>query len=135
MSFICIPMRMNLIKAPGERGSGPFSFERNGHLSSPSRSCLGSLFLHPWRNQGAELKPPDIWCPEEGTGAPDRDLRIFGTCTWTRGFEPPSPWTAHLRGRELALSSPQGQGHRMVRPPGVLQIRGKVSVRPPLERF
>ena len=57
---MCIPMRMNLIKAPGERGSGPFSFERNGHLSSPSRSCLGSLFLHPWRNRGGCVKAPPI---------------------------------------------------------------------------
>ena len=57
---------------------------------------------------GAALKPPDIWSPEEGTGAPDRDQRIFGTCTWTRGFEPPLSWTARLRGQELTLSSPQG---------------------------
>ena len=28
MSFIRIPMRMNLIKAQGGKGSGPFSFER-----------------------------------------------------------------------------------------------------------
>ena len=35
----------------------------------------------------------------------------------------------------VSASSPQGQGHHMVRPPGVLQIRGKVSVRSPLERF
>ena len=28
MSFICITVRMNLIKAHGEKGSGPFSFER-----------------------------------------------------------------------------------------------------------
>ena len=30
-----------------------------GHLSSPSRSPLGSLFLHPWWTGGAVLKPPD----------------------------------------------------------------------------
>ena len=45
-----------------------------GHVSSPSRSCLGSLFLHPWRNRGAALKTPDIWCPTWG-------LRTFRTCT------------------------------------------------------
>ena len=48
MSFICIPVRMNLIKAHGGKGSRPFSFERIGPLSSPSRSCLGRLILHPW---------------------------------------------------------------------------------------
>ena len=32
-----------------------------GHLSSPSRSCLGRLILHPWRTGvgGAALKLPD----------------------------------------------------------------------------
>ena len=29
-----------------------------GHLSSPSRSCLGSLFLHPWRNRGGCVRDP-----------------------------------------------------------------------------
>ena len=36
---------MNLIKAHGGKGSRLFSFERRGHLSSPSRSCLGRLIL------------------------------------------------------------------------------------------
>ena len=74
MSFVCIPMQMNLIKAPGEKGSGPFSFERNSHLSSPSRSCLGRLILHPWWTRGLHYSFPT-------SGARNRDLRIFGTCT------------------------------------------------------
>ena len=41
------------------KDQGPSPLERNGHLSSPSRSWLGSIFLHPWRNRGAALKPPD----------------------------------------------------------------------------
>ena len=34
-----------------------------GHLSSPSRSCLRSVFLHPWRNRGAALKTPGQFLP------------------------------------------------------------------------
>ena len=41
-----------------ERLGGPSPPERNGHLSSPSRSCLGSLFLRLWRNLGGCVKAP-----------------------------------------------------------------------------
>ena len=130
----CVKAPRHLVPGTGDMGTGqgPEDFR---DLHGPEAS---SHHCHRWpssvADRGAALKPPDIWCPHRDKGTA-RDLRIFGTCTGTRGFEPPSPRMARLRGRKLALSSPQGQGHRTVRPPGVLQIRGKVSVRPPLERF
>ena len=36
---------------------------------------------------------------------------------------------------EISASSPQGQGLCSVTPPGEFQIRGNVSVVPPLKRF
>ena len=53
-----IPMRMNLIKVHGGKRSRPFSFERSSHLSSPSRSCLGSLIPYPWWTGGYVKAPP-----------------------------------------------------------------------------
>ena len=45
MSFISIPMRMNLIKAHGEKGSGPFSFERLATSPPQEDHVLVDLFF------------------------------------------------------------------------------------------
>ena len=57
MSFICIPMRMNLIKAHGGKGSGPFSFERSATSPPQADHVLVDLFfiVADW---GAALKSP-----------------------------------------------------------------------------
>ena len=87
---------MNLIKAHGEKGSGPFSFERIGHLSSPSRSCLGRLILHPWWT-GAALKLPDIGV-QMMVSKTYLKLKTEKEMCWLKSQE--SPWT------ELVLNTP-----------------------------
>ena len=45
MSFIYIPMQMNLIKAHGGKGSGPFSFERSATSPPQADHVLVDLFF------------------------------------------------------------------------------------------
>ena len=66
MSSICIPMRMNLIKAPGERGSGPFSFERLATFPPQADHVLVVFFFGRGGTWGAALKPPRHLAPEQG---------------------------------------------------------------------
>ena len=67
---------------------------------------------------GAGLKPFDIWSPEEGTGAPARDLRIFGTCTDQR-----------LRATVATDSTPKRTGISAFIPPGTGAPHGKAPRR------
>ena len=57
MSFICIPMRMNLIKAHGEKGSGPFSFERSATSPPQADHVLVDLFFIHGRLGGCVKAP------------------------------------------------------------------------------
>ena len=50
---------MNLIKAPGERGSGPFSFERLAIFPPQADHVLVVFFFIRGRRGGAALKAPD----------------------------------------------------------------------------
>ena len=45
MSFICIPVQVNLIKAHGGKGSGPFSFERLATSPPQADHILVVLFF------------------------------------------------------------------------------------------
>ena len=45
MSFICIPMRMNLIKAHGGKSSGPFTLERLAASPPQADHVLVDLFF------------------------------------------------------------------------------------------
>ena len=58
MSFIRIPVQMNLIKAHGEKDSGPFSFERSA-TSPPQADHVLVVFSSSVADRGAALKPPD----------------------------------------------------------------------------
>ena len=57
MSFICIPMRMNLIKAHGEKGFGPFSFERSATFPPQADHVLVDLFFIHGRLGGCVKAP------------------------------------------------------------------------------
>ena len=75
MSFICIPVRMNLIKAHGGKGSGLFSFERLATSPPQADHVLVDLFFIHGGWGGCVKAPPH---PTSGTW--NRDLRIFGSC-------------------------------------------------------
>ena len=60
MSYICIPVRMNLIKAHGGKGSGPFSFERLATSPPQADHVLVDLFFIHGR-RGAAVKLPDSY--------------------------------------------------------------------------
>ena len=61
MSFICIPVRMNLIKAHRGKGSGPFSFERSATFPPQADHVLVDLVFILGGPGGAALKLPDIF--------------------------------------------------------------------------
>ena len=69
MSFIRIPMGMNLIKAHGGKGSGSFSFERSATSPPQTDHVLVVLFfIHGGRGGGgrAALKPPAMRDTHQG---------------------------------------------------------------------
>ena len=57
MSFVCIPVRMNLIKAHRGKGSGPFSFERSATSPPQADHVLVDLFLIRG-GRGCSIKAP-----------------------------------------------------------------------------
>ena len=61
MSLICIPMQMTLIKALGEKGSRPFSFERLATFPPQADHVLVVFFLVRGGTRGAALKPPTVY--------------------------------------------------------------------------
>ena len=73
MSFICIPVRMNLIKAHGGKGSGPFSFERLATSPPQADHVLVDLFfiLGRW-----DVKAPTPWQPPFYTSLRDGNTQV-----------------------------------------------------------
>ena len=61
MSFICIPIGMNLIKAHGGKGSGPFSFERSATSPPQADHVLVDLFFICGGLGGCVKAPPQCW--------------------------------------------------------------------------
>ena len=61
MSFIRIPMPMNLIKANGEKGSGPFSFERSATFPPQADHFLVDLFSSVAARGGPVGRAPQQW--------------------------------------------------------------------------
>ena len=59
MSFIRTAVRMNLIKAHGGKGSGPFSFERWATFPPQADHDLVVFFFIRGGTGGAALKLPD----------------------------------------------------------------------------
>ena len=60
MSFIRIPVRMNLIKASREKGSGPFSFERSATSPPQADHVLVDLFFIHGGPGGCVKRPPNV---------------------------------------------------------------------------
>ena len=84
MSFICIPMRMNLIKARGGKSSRPFSFERLAIFPPQADHVLVDLFFIRG-GPGGCVKAPRHLVPAQGPAQ-------------TRGFKPPSLQMAFILG-------------------------------------
>ena len=70
MSFICIPVRMNPMKAHWRKGSGPFSFERSATSPPQADLVLVDLFFIRGGWGGCTKALPTVLprplCPEHG---------------------------------------------------------------------